>query len=700
MHRRTFPPPSYQSDPRFRYKKIGVDEDDDPRRKKRRSDPFGPSPIQQLFGWVYCLGCGFLVLALLVIALWIWWLIWYIEERPDCCDDGEPYLPGDALCNDTGQYVDFSCFNETLCEAMTEQNTSLGCLGDVNITDPGPGDIVIWNNETMMWENEQCDPCTNGTDGEDGICTEPCEDGTDGEDGLNCWDIDGNGLCDLQIEDVNDDGVCNQTDCIGGPGQDGLNGTSATIDECEKPFGQLRYANGTGPADHVPFVLNFTTPNTWTTTGDLLCDTSMDHFINTTDQGCFFTTLTNDSYKVELDVSFKTTMPPGTEIWIGISINGADPDFFNSFSVDSTDQDTLSFTVAIDLAAYDQVSFQFYGTNTTGSLDIDRIQFTIVGELLCGFDVTGPKGDTGNTGPKGDDGYHCWDLNENYFCDLGTEDINNDGYCTVADCTLANITYDNITGDICPVLDDASIDCLGDVNTTSPTDGQILVYESGSWVNQDHVSMDFDCNDTAGPCDCGTVDCPPGTTWFDPEDGVQYYCDCASGNRWLSVGPALTLYGENDEQCATYDVVSFSRACAAQFGAGLGSNIQLGLGNTMSFYLDYPITIVASSISSYGLNCFGAGGPGVNIKAEICWADSGTDDVFTQGNCSYTGPEINPQDVEDNEHDEVTGTRIDIPGGVYILWGLDANNCGVPIDKRDNVKGWNMVVYYKQHYVV
>jgi hypothetical protein len=96
--------------------------------------------------------------------------------------------------------------------------------------------------------------------------------------------------------------------------------------------------------------------------------------------------------------------------------------------------------------------------NSTGLIDIVRLQFTIVGELLCGFDVTGPegpkgdKGDTGNTGPpgapgadgsdgiNGTDGINCWDINENGVCDIPDEDLNDDGNCTVEDCGLSNGT--------------------------------------------------------------------------------------------------------------------------------------------------------------------------------------------------------------------------------------------------------------------
>lgn len=50
--------------------------------------------------------------------------------------------------------------------------------------------------------------------------------GRDGNDGLSCWDLNGNGVSDLQ-EDINQDGVWNALDCqgpAGPPGEDGLDG--------------------------------------------------------------------------------------------------------------------------------------------------------------------------------------------------------------------------------------------------------------------------------------------------------------------------------------------------------------------------------------------------------------------------------------------------------------------------------------------
>ena len=45
--------------------------------------------------------------------------------------------------------------------------------------------------------------------------------GSDGTDGINCWDLNGNGVCDLASEDSNSDGDCNAADCRGAPGTAG-----------------------------------------------------------------------------------------------------------------------------------------------------------------------------------------------------------------------------------------------------------------------------------------------------------------------------------------------------------------------------------------------------------------------------------------------------------------------------------------------
>ena len=48
-----------------------------------------------------------------------------------------------------------------------------------------------------------------GPPGKDG------KDGAPGVKGLNCWDLNGNGICDLSTEDINKDGKCDALDCKG-----------------------------------------------------------------------------------------------------------------------------------------------------------------------------------------------------------------------------------------------------------------------------------------------------------------------------------------------------------------------------------------------------------------------------------------------------------------------------------------------------
>ena len=48
--------------------------------------------------------------------------------------------------------------------------------------------------------------------------------GPDGIDGINCWDLNGNGECDLASEDINTDNVCDAFDCQGPEGPPGPTG--------------------------------------------------------------------------------------------------------------------------------------------------------------------------------------------------------------------------------------------------------------------------------------------------------------------------------------------------------------------------------------------------------------------------------------------------------------------------------------------
>lgn len=71
--------------------------------------------------------------------------------------------------------------------------------------------------------------CGGGADGQAGV---DGKDGEPGKDGLSCWDVDGNGACDLATEDANKDGKCDALDCagtIGKDGKDGIDGATCTV---------------------------------------------------------------------------------------------------------------------------------------------------------------------------------------------------------------------------------------------------------------------------------------------------------------------------------------------------------------------------------------------------------------------------------------------------------------------------------------
>lgn len=482
--------------------------------------------------WYLCIGMGFLA-GLLLLAI------------------GGSYLftglYGNSISNHVEELEEFTEFlNDTCCNEFDENSLcelagsqiSFSCLSDVDDSEPMENQIVVFKNETYVTvdPDEICPtPCINGTDGQDG------------EDGLNCWDINGNGLCDVQIEDVNDDGVCNQTDCIGDPGRDGMDGANATIDECEKPFGQLCFVDGDSPNETMPYELVISQVNTWLPLSGISCMIKKESNVNVSMPGCFFTVTHNDSYKITIDTSFVDDTPPDEVIWVGLSIDMQDPLITSAFPSDSGNHHTLSFDNAVYLTEGQTVSVKFYSLNSIGTLHVFRLQFTIVGELLCGFDVTGPMGPQGLKGDRGDDGFNCWDINENYFCDLELEDINGDGICSVADCTLDNITFANVTGDICPRLEESgNLTCMSDVNIqVSPNEGDFLFWNgtSNQWSNGP-ITYENIQGDLCERLDSESIGCLSDVNASTPLNGTFLKGD---GNVW---SPSNITYGDiNGDLC-------------------------------------------------------------------------------------------------------------------------------------------------------
>ena len=95
------------------------------------------------------------------------------------------------------------------------------------------------------------------------------------------------------------------------------------------------------------------------------------------------------------------------------------------------------------------------------------------------------------------------------------------------------LTFSDLDGDICPILDDASIDCLGDVITPSPGVDSFLQYNGTAWVPgsvnftefiedvcADNINgLDLDCLDDVdvGGAVNGDVLRFDGNNWVDAE---------------------------------------------------------------------------------------------------------------------------------------------------------------------------------------
>ncbi|MDF0714640.1 collagen-like protein [Muricauda sp. 334s03] len=79
-------------------------------------------------------------------------------------------------------------------------------------------------------DGEQGIPGEDGTDGINGVDGADGNDGADGADGISCWDLNGNGVGDITVdennEDINLDGVVDALDCQGASGQNGQNGNA------------------------------------------------------------------------------------------------------------------------------------------------------------------------------------------------------------------------------------------------------------------------------------------------------------------------------------------------------------------------------------------------------------------------------------------------------------------------------------------
>jgi hypothetical protein len=108
----------------------------------------------------------------------------------------------------------------------------------------------------------------------------------------------------------------------------------------------------------------------------------------------------------------------------------------------------------------------------------------------------GGQGSIGMVGDKGDRGAICWDDNENGACDVGVEDTDADGACTVLDCrgpsgVVRVFSFDGFASNVALGSGTVPVQCR-----TTP------VYTAGP---NEVATMSFSLTGTGGSADVGSV---------------------------------------------------------------------------------------------------------------------------------------------------------------------------------------------------
>jgi hypothetical protein len=367
--------------------------------------------------------------------------------------------------------MDGAC-NVTDCTGQQGQTGSEGPTGPQGDTgEQGPAGSDGYH----CWDLNQNHACDLGTEdiNLDGVCnvtdctgqqgqTGPQGDtgeqgpaGSDGADGYHCWDLNQNYACDLGTEDINLDGVCNVTDCTGPQGPAGPQGDT----------GEQGPAGSDGTDGY----------HCWDLNQNYACDLGTED-INL-DGVCNVTDCTGPQG------------PAGSQGDTGEQ-GPAGSDGYHCWD--------LNQNYACDL----------------GTEDINLDGVCNVTDCTGPQGPAGPQGDTGEQGPAGTDGYHCWDLNQNYACDLGTEDINLDGVCNVTDCTgpQGPAGPQGDTGEQGPAGSDG-------------TDGYHC------WdLNQNHAcdlgSEDINTDEVCNTLDCTGPTGPEGPEGPQGDTGAEGSCTC------------------------------------------------------------------------------------------------------------------------------------------------------------------------------
>ena len=187
----------------------------------------------------------------------------------------------------------------------------------------------------------------------------------------------------------------------GSQGTQGVQGVSASIDNCTKSVGSMCIANGTNVTDIVSYNLVISSIDQWTPLTASVCDLVLADAITFLGNCNWETQAILDTYKIELDVSFETVGIFDPEVWIGITFDGLEPELKNAFSTHGRPDESLSFRINKVLPPNTTIGLSFLNAGNTDDISIKRLQLTIVGEFLCGFNANGTQG---AAGPQGIDG--------------------------------------------------------------------------------------------------------------------------------------------------------------------------------------------------------------------------------------------------------------------------------------------------------
>ncbi len=190
----------------------------------------------------------------------------------------------------------------------------------------------------------------------------------------------------------------------GTQGIQGITGESSTILDCNKTVASMCIANGTNVTNIQPYTLTISTANQWVHLTDDVCDSVTVEFVTFLNNCSWQTDSVSDTYKIELDVSFETSNASNPEVWIGITFDGMDPDLNHSFSTHGSPDESLSFRITKVLPVNTIIGMAFLNSGNINDILIKRLQLTMVGELLCGFDIEGAQGIDGLQGIDGNNG--------------------------------------------------------------------------------------------------------------------------------------------------------------------------------------------------------------------------------------------------------------------------------------------------------